>query len=271
MAFDTSDAISVTDIRDRVHELVEENLVYRRAFINFDVPDGTDSSWEIPTDDDNLAEPQEVREGSSYPTDEESFSKATFTRTKYGHTVPITDEAQMDNIFAIMDYMTSKMGRKMREKLDHEAFSTLDSNTGQTNQGDNGGTLDYDDILQGVRALRDSGYNPDLAIIEPNGEEALLSDADFTRSTDLGDDVVQNGTIARVAGMDVAVANTGESNHADDDAYLVDTDVYGGEAVWMDLEIEEVREDLKDQDVLKIRTFRDWQPLDSNAAVKVQG
>lgn len=272
MAFDSSDAITLTDVRNRVHDLVEERLQFRAAFMSMTAPDSTSSSWDIPTDDDILAQPEEVGEGSHYPTDEEGFTNVTATRTKYGQTIPVTDEAEMDNVFALASYLTDKMGRKFNEKLDSEAFTTLDGNLNSdspvSNAGSNSGTLEYDDILGGVRELGLDGYDPDLVVIEPEGEEDLRSDADFTRSTQMGDATVQEGRVDRVAGMDVVVSNTGDVTAGD--AYLVDTDFYGAEVTWgSGMEMEEVDERLEDTTYLKGRTFRDWVALDAEAAIKV--
>lgn len=271
MAFSSTDAITSTDVRDRVWELSEENLQYRRAFNRFMVPEGTDNQWSIPTDDDNLAEPEEISEGSSYPVDEEGFTNVTFTRRKFAQALPIEDEAQEDSVFAVANYLSNKMARKMSEKLNSEAFSTLDGNLNSSSPvGDNGGTLAFSELTTGLRTLRDAGYSPDLWVLDAHAEEDLLADSNFNRATESGDAVVEDGQIARMLGADVVVENTGDA--ADHDAYLVDTDVYGGEAVWFGgMEAETVRQDLKDVDVLKIASWMDWQALDSEAAIKVQG
>lgn len=268
MAFDTSDAISVTDIRDRVWDLAEENLQFRRAFDQIQVPEGTDNQWQIPTDDDALAEPQEVREGSAYPADEEAYSTVTFTRTKYGQMIPVTDEAVMDNIFPIITRLVDKQGRKFQEKLDAEAFSILDNNQNSDGTITSGsGGLAYADVLAAKKELRADGYNPDLLIVEENGEENLLNDSNFTRDTDMGDAIVQNGELTSVSGLDVVVSNTGDMSA--NRAFVVDTDFYGVEAVWMGMEMEEVEDRKADTTYLKARTFRDWQAVDAEANIKI--
>lgn len=270
MAFNTSDVISVTQIRDRVHQIAEENLVFRRAFEQLPVPPGTDDNWSVPVDNDVLAEPSEVGEGSRYPTDEESYGKVTFERTKIGQAIPITDEAIMDNAFPIVARLVDKQGRKFREKLDGSAFTELDGNLNASSPGgDDDGTLSYDDVLEGKKILRGDGYNPNLLVVQEDGEEDLLTDSDFTRSTQLGDSVVQDGEIGRASGMEVVVSNTGDLGA--NDAFIVDTTFYGGEAIWVDVEMEEVEDRLSDTTYLKARTFRDWKALDASAATKVTG
>lgn len=271
MAFSSTDAITDTDVRDRVWELSEEDLQYRRAFNRFMVPEGTDNQWSIPTDDDNLAQMEKIGEGTSYPVDEESFTNVTFTRQKYAQAIPIEDEAQEDSVFAIADYLSNKMARKASETLNSEAFTTLDGNLNSSSPvGDDGNSLAFSELTTALRTLRNDGYSPDLWILEPQAEEDLLSDSNFNRATSQGDAVVEEGRIGRMLGADVVVSNTGDA--AAHDAYLIDTTVYGGEAVWFGgMESETVRQDLKDVDVLKMAAWMDWQALDSSAAIKVQG
>lgn len=272
MAFDTSDAITQTDVRNRVHQLVEEDLVFRGAYEQLTPPPGTDNQWSIPTDSDTLAQPDEISPGANYPVDEEEYATVTATRRKFAQAIPVYDEAQMDSVFPLMDRLARKMARKMNEKLDSEAFDVLDGNLNATspvtNAGGSAGTMEYGDILGGVRELGIDGYDPDLLIIEPNGEEDLRNDSNFTQATNQGEATVREGRIERVAGMDVRISNTGDVT--DGEAYLVDTSFYGGEVVFGDIESEEERKPLSDTDYLKIRTYRDWVALDSEAAIKVQ-
>lgn len=274
MAFDTSDVISVTQVRDRVHDLAEERLQFRRAFEQMNAPDPTDDSWDIPTDDDTLGEPDEVAEGASYPTDEEAYSTVTATRRKFGQAIPITDEAIEDNAFPIIARLVDKQGRKMQEKLDGEAFTVLDSNLNAsspvTDTDDD--TLSWDDILAGKTTLLGDGYDPDLLIVEENGLTDLLTDSDFLRASDFGDQIIVEGegALGRAGGMTVALSNTGDiSTNAD--AYMIDSRFYGAEVVWRGMEMEQVDERLEDKTYLKARTFRDWVALDSSAAIKVNG
>jgi hypothetical protein len=45
------------------------------------------------------------------------------------------------------------------------------------------------------------------AVVTPAGYAALLSDTKFTQASDLGDRVIQDGALGRVAGFDVFVSN----------------------------------------------------------------
>lgn len=269
MPFSESDVIDQESVRTRVEQIAEENLQFRQAFRQTDAPANAGDSFKIPVPDDALGEPEDIEELEEYPHDEEGYTKVPINRQKVGQIVPISDEAQMDNLFDIqMDHL-DRMARKMQEGLDSRAFDVLDNNLNSEIGGMDGGDLTYSNITQGLRIARSDGYNPDTLIIESMGEEALLNDDNFNRATTVGDSVVRDGVIARAAGMDVTVSNTGDmSTH---DAYVVDSDFYGYEGVWTGVETETFRGDMNDTDYLKIRVFRGWQATDASAAVKVQG
>lgn len=271
MPFDTSDAITEEAVRNRVEEIVQENLQYRRVFRQVEVPDGTGDTWTIPQPDDTIGEPTTIEPGTEYPATEEDYSKIDILRAKHGMRIDFLDEAVMDNTsFDVIADQVDRAGRQMREHLDGAAFSELDGNLNSSSPvGDDGGSLAFAELTTGLRTLRDAGYSPDLWILDAHAEEDLLSDSNFNRATDQGDAVVEEGQIATMLGADVVVENTGDA--ADHDAYLVDTDFYGYEAVWTDMETESWRSENSDTEHRKIRTFRAWKAIDSEAAIKVQG
>jgi len=271
MPFQTADAITEEAVRNRVEEIAQENLQYRRAFRQVETPDSVGSTWEIPQPDDTIGEPDEISPGGEYPATEEDYTKISINREKIGMRMDFLDEAVMDNTsFDVIADQVNRAGRQMREKLDGKAFSELDNNLNTSSPvGDDGGTLAFDELTTGLRTLRDSGYSPDLWILDAHAEEDLLSDSNFNRATEQGDAVVEEGQIARMLGADVVVENTGDA--ADHDAYLVDTDFYGYEAVWTGMETEAERDFDTDTEKRKIRTFRGWKAIDSGAAIKIQG
>lgn len=271
MPFQTANAITEESVRNRVEEIAQENLQYRRAFRQVQVPGDVGATWKIPQPDDVIGEPTEIQPGTDYPATEEGYSKISIDREKIGMRMDFLDEAVMDNTsFDVIADQVDRAGRQMREKLDSKAFSELDGNLNTSSPvGDDGGALAFAELTTGLRTLRDGGYSPDLAILDAHAEEDLLSDSNFNRATDKGDAVVEEGQIARLLGMDVVVENTGDA--ADHDAYLVDSDLYGYEAVWTDMETESERDFDTDTEKRKIRTFRAYKNIDSDAAIKVQG
>lgn len=271
MPFQQSDAITEESVRNRLEEIVQENLQYRQAFRQVQVPDGVGSTWKIPQPDDTIGEPTTISPGADYPATEEDYSKISINREKHGFRLDFLDEAVMDNTsFDVIADQVDRAGRQFREYMDGLAFTELDGNLNSSSPaGDDGGVMDFADLREGLRILRDGGYSPDLCILDAHAEEDLLGDSNFNRATSQGDARVETGTITRLLGMDVVVENTGDA--ADHDGYFVDTDFYGYEAVWTDMETESWRDEASDTEKRKVRTFRQWKSIDSDAAIKVQG
>lgn len=270
MPYDTTDAITEEEVRSVVEPRIEEQLQFREAFRQVSVPETAGSTWKFVDPDETLGEPDEIQPGTDYPAMEEDFSKISVDRRKFAGRIPILDEAGMDNTFDVVAEQTEAAARNMQEKLNGEAYNHLSSNLNSDSPvGDDGGSMDYEDLLQGKRALRVDGFNPDLAIVDPYAEKGILNDNNFTHATPSGDDVVQNGEVARAAGMDVLVSNTGDIS--DNDAYVVDTDRYGYEAVWQAVETDDFRDENKDITNYKLRTYMNWVDIRSDAAIKVQG
>lgn len=271
MPFTQSDVIDQESVRARVEQIAEENLQFRRAFRQTNAPADAADSFKIPVPDDTLGEPEDLDELEEYPHDEEGYTKIQIDRQKIGQVVPLTDEAQMDNLFDVQADLIDRMGRKMQEKLNSSAFDVLNNNTHADSGalGTDDGSLTYQEVTAGLRVARSDGYNPDLLIIEPQGEESLLNDSNFTHATASGDDVIAQGQIARVAGMDVVVSNTGDLGAGD--AFVVDSDFFGYEGVWSGVETDEFRGDMNDVNYLKIRVFRGWAATDASANVKILG
>lgn len=271
MTFKPADAVTEESVRNRIEEIVQEDLQFRQIFRQTRVPDGVGSTWKIPQPDDVIGDPDTITPGSSYPATEEDYSKVSINREKIGMKMRFLDEATMDNTsFDVISDQVDRAGRQMSEELNSRAFTELDGNLNSSSPvGPDDGDLARDDYLQGLRTLRGDGYNPDTIVIEEHGEEDLLTDADFTRSTQMGDSTVREGQIARADGMNVVVSNTGDISDAD--AYIVDSSFYGYEAVWTGVETEGWRDEDTDSEYRKIRTFRQWKAIDSGAAIKVQG
>lgn len=269
MVFTQEDVIDQETVRARVEQIAQENLQFRQAFRQIDAPADAGDSFKIPVPTDILGMPENLEELEEYPHDEEGYTKVEITREKIGQVVPISDEAEMDSIFDVVADHIDRMARKMQEKLNSEAYETLSNNVNATTAGNNDGTLAYSDVVNGLRVARSDGYNPDVLIIEAQGEEELLNDPNFTHATNAGDSVIRNGVIARVAGMDVVVSNTGDMTNSN--AFVVDSDYYGYEAAWSNIQTDRFREEMSDTDFLKIRAFRGWVATNASAAVLVQG
>lgn len=257
-------------VRATVEEIAEENLVWRRAFRSLDASSINNSTMTVPKPDDVMAEPTAVAPGSEFPGTHEEYSEVNITREKYGFETDITLEDQMDNVFDLIASHVDGQAGKMAEFLDGKAYAELSGNlNADSPAGDANGTLSYDDILAGSEQLELDIFDPDIAITDPSGKSDLLTDPDFTRATDMGDDVVQNGQIGSVSGLDVFYSDTGDLGQ--NDAIIIDTDYYGYEATWTGITSDRYQRTEKQKDVIRTFTMKGWKAMDSDAAILVDG
>lgn len=273
MPFDTSDALTEESVRNRLEEIVQERLGFRAAFREVGVPDDVGETWKIPQPDDTIGEPTTIEPGAEYPATEEDYSKVEINREKHGFKMEFLDEAIMDNVsFDVVADQVDRAGRQFREYLNSQAYTVLSNNLNSdspTNSGSSDSTLSRDDYLAGMSTLEGFGYDPDLMIVEENGLSDLRTDADFTRSTQMGDDVVRTGDLPSVDGMEITIDTTNQLG--DSDAIIVDTDYYGYEAVWEGVTTESERDFDTDKEKRKARTYRQWKDMDASAAIKIDG
>jgi hypothetical protein len=89
------------------------------------------------------------------------------------------------------------------------------------------------------------------------------------RGTDLGDEAVTTGQFGGFAGLDFMYSTAGDL--AAHDVILVDSDVYGWEATFTDVESEENEKFSNDTQQFKVRTRKGFRAIKPEAAIKVEG
>lgn len=269
----TSDILTEERIRRVVEEEQEERLLWNQAFRTLPLPDDwpTDT-MEIPEDQGIMGEPERVGEGSAFPREEEDYQKTPITAEKYGFEVAFSMESQLYSVFNIVQQNLEKASRKMAELINRKAFNELDANLHANSPVSSGtGAISYGAVVDAKKEVQDSLFNPDMLIVNTDGEADLLKSDEFQRASDLGDEVTQEGVIGRVAGLDVMVDNSDLMTSGTSEGYLVDSDEYGYELVKRDVAIEEYEAPERQSDVVQLYTLRNWKAIDSDAAIKVTG
>jgi len=275
MALTVKDVITQDFVRETVEEVVEENLVYRRAFREINASDISSNSYTFYIDDDNMGRPQIVGEGEEPPRHQSTVSEYNVQFNKYMGEVSLTMEAQEDGLIEMQAREVEDLARAMSEELNAEAYEVLDSNA-QTQDndsntiGDQNGTLSFSDIVEGMKALREEDYTPDMLIVDVDGYTDLLTDSNFNRATESGDEVVRNGEVGRVAGMPVIIDNTQDiaGGHG---AFAVDTTRFGYELTRTPMSTREYEEESRQVDVIQAFTRKAWTAIFPEAAVVING
>lgn len=273
MALTTRDIITEDFVRDTVEEVVQEDLVYRDVFRELDATGIQSNAYTFQVEDDNMGRPETIPEGAEFPRNQSTVREVTVNFEKYGDEVAITMEAMNDGMLDMKAREVEDLAREMAEHLNDRAFEELDNNV-DTTVGDGNDNLTFSDIRDGMVAVRQNNYTPDTLIVDLGGYGDLLTDSNFNRATEMGDELIRSGMIGRIAGMDVIVDNTRDIGSDDNGgqpvgAFVVDSDHYGYELTRTPITTNEYENPERQADVMQIYTRKAWKAIFSEAAVKV--
>jgi len=177
-------------------------------------------------------------------------------------------ESMEDGLIDFKAREVEDLARAMAEKLNDEAYEELSANVKGT-VGSNSGTLSFGDIRDGMIEVRADSYDPDLLIVDLDGYGDLLTDDNFNRATESGDEVVDTGQVGRIADMDVVIDTTREIAGGNG-CFLIDTDQYGYELTRTPVSTNEYEDPERQADIMQIFTRMSWKAIFPDAAVKVE-
>lgn len=275
MALTTRDVITQDFVRETVEEVVQENLVYRRAFREIDASNIESNSYTFYIDQDDMGAPQIVGEGEEAPRHQSTVEEQTVQFDKFMGEVTLTLEAVSDGLIEMKAREVEDVARAMAERLNQEAYDVLaefnqDTTDGET-IGDSNGTLSFSDIVEGMKALREDDYTPDLLIVDVDGYTDLMTDSNFNRATDRGDEVVRTGEVGRIAGMPVVIDTTQDIAPNGHGAFAIDTTRYGYELTRTPMSTNEYEEPERQADVIQAFTRKAWTVIFDEAAALIDG
>jgi N4-gp56 family major capsid protein len=275
MALTTKDVITQDFVRETVEEVVEENLVYRRAFREIDASNIQSNSYTFYIDDDNMGRPKIVGEGEEPPRHQSTVSEQTVQFDKFMGEVELTMEAMEDGLIEMKAREVEDLARAMAERMNEEAYDVLSADAqttlnDSTDIGDGDGTLSFSDIVEGMKALREDDYTPDILFVDVDGYTDLLTDSNFNRATESGDEVVRSGEVGRIAGMPVVIDNT-QAIEGGGGAIAVDSTRFGYELTRTPMSTMEYEEERRQADVIQAFTRKAWTSIFSEAAAVING
>jgi hypothetical protein len=275
MALTTRDVITQDFVRETVEEVVEENLVWRRAFREIDASGIESNSYTFHIDNDEMSRPSIVNEGEASPRHQSTVSEKTVQFEKYMGEVSLTMEAMEDGLIEMKAREIEDLARAMAEKLNEEAFEQLSSelqtqdSEGET-IGDGNDVMSFSDITEGMKALSEDSHDPDMIFVDVDAYVDLLTDANFNRATESGDEVVRTGEVGTVAGMTVIIDTTQDvaGGHG---GIVVDSTRYGYELTRTPMSTREYEEPERQADVVQAFTRKAWTTIFSDAAALIDG
>jgi len=275
MALTTRDVITQDFVRETVEEVVQENLVYRRAFREIDASNIESNSYTFYIDQDDMGAPQIVGEGEEAPRHQSTVEEQTVQFDKFMGEVTLTMEAMSDGLIEMKAREVEDVARAMAERLNEEAYDVLDANNQDTTDGetigDANGVLSFSDIVEGMKALREDDYTPDLLIVDVDGYTDLMTDSNFNRATESGDEVVRTGEVGRIAGMPVVIDTTQDIAPNGHGAFAIDTTRYGYELTRTPMSTNEYEEPERQADVIQAFTRKAWTVIFDEAAALIDG
>jgi hypothetical protein len=275
MTLKVQDVITEDFVRDTVEEFVEEDLVYRDAFAQIDASSIGSNAYQFNIAQDDMGRVQVVPEGAEVPRHQTTVKEVLVTFDKYAGEISITMEAQQDGLLDMKAREVDQLARAMDERLNFEAFKTLRDNV-KTSSGDDNGTMTFGDIRDGMIEVRQGDYSPDMLILDLEAYGDLLTDDNFNRATEGGDDVVATGEIGQIAGLNVIVDNRHAigSEFGDNDgpgAFIVDTEYFGYELTRTGMDSTEYEDNERMADNVQVFTRRSWKAIFDDAAVAITG
>jgi len=275
MALTTRDVITQDFVRETVEEVVEENLVWRRAFREIDASGIESNSYTFHIDNDEMSRPTIVNEGEESPRHQSTVSEKTVKFEKYMGEVSLTMEAMEDGLIEMKAREIEDLARSMAEKLNAEAFEQLSNNLQTSSSdggiGDSNETMSFSDITEGIKALSEDDYDPDLLFVDVDAYVDLLTDSNFNRATESGDEVVRTGEVGEVAGMTVILDTTQEITTGGHGAIAVDSTRYGYELTRTPMSTREYEEPERQADVVQAFTRKAWTTIFQEAAAQIDG
>jgi len=276
MALTTRDVITQDFVRETVEEVVEENLVWRRAFREIDASGIESNSYTFHIDNDEMSRPTIVNEGEESPRHQSTVSEKTVKFEKYMGEVSLTMEAMEDGLIEMKAREIEDLARAMAEKLNAEAYSQLSGalqtqDSGSNAIGDGNGTMSFSDITEGIKALSEDDYDPDLLFVDVDAYVDLLTDSNFNRATEQGDEVVRTGEVGTVAGMTVILDSTQDITGDGHGGIAVDSTRYGYELTRTPMSTREYEEPERQADVVQAFTRKAWTTIFEDAAAQIDG
>lgn len=273
-----ADTINQPVIRQRVEDIVEEDLRWRQAFRVWDATGVSTNTLEIPVPNDDMGKASLVEQGSEFPREQETYKKVPLTFDKYGFEVALTHEAIEDSMLNVVNDQVDRQGRQLAETLNDKAFEeiTASGNThadGFASDGAADGIMTYGDVIAGRKQLMKSNYKPDLLIVDLDAGADLLNSNNFLEASEMQGEMRRSGQIGRIAGMDVVEANDGKNltGTVNPGALMVDTSFYGYEGLRENITAEEYDEVRTQSEVYRLYTRMGWLVIQPNAAVVVEG
>lgn len=273
----TTDVLTEQRIRRVINEERDYPLIWNQAFETIQMPEDHPSrTWELPQDEAVMSMPGRVAEGGEFPRTEEDTDTQKVTVEKHGFEVKITWEATEFSVFDVIARQTEKAARRFNEYINMQAFDYISDADNQhpespvavADVGD-ADEFGFELAKYAKKLMKDDQYNPDMLVLNTEGERVISNSDNYQRASDLGDEMTREGAIGRFAGMDVMEDNSGLMPSDSAEGYFIDSNQYGVEVVKQDIATQEYEDPKRQANVVQWWTMRNWHVEEPEAAIKI--
>ncbi|MCU4754244.1 phage major capsid protein [Halobacteria archaeon AArc-curdl1] len=267
MSVTSDNVIDQEAVRAEVEQYAQKNRVWREAFRQIDSTTIDSNTVEVPVLDEERAAGI-VDEGGAYPSAGDATQKVPVDHDKYGVEVDITYEAIQDALLDVIAMHTEERAEDLADALDEAAYAEVQGNLQADTIGDASGELTYEDAIDAMTALEGEAYDPDLLIVSPESKGDLMKSDEFTRASQMGDDVVRDGAFGELAGLDVVVDDAGHIGAGE--AVMFDSSRYGIESERESMTSLQYENEKENKRVVQVRTRMGWKAIRPEAGVKIE-
>lgn len=152
-----------------------------------------------------IGEAVDLVEGQTIDTTKMAFTTAQYGIKKIGKGVMLTDEAQLSGYGNPMGTATNQIAMSISEKLDNDRVAVLYESQNVVDAST--AAIKYTAIVDGVDAFGEEAESRKVILIHSKQKTQLRKDADFIAADKIGTELLTNGAIGRIAGVDVVVSN----------------------------------------------------------------
>lgn len=152
-----------------------------------------------------IGEAVDLEEGEAIDTTKMAFTTAQYGIKKIGKGVMLTDEAQLSGYGNPMGTATNQIAMSISEKLDNDRVAVLYESKNVVDATT--AAIKYSAIVDGVDAFGEEEESRKVILIHSKQKTQLRKDADFIAADKIGTELLTNGAIGRIAGVDVVVSN----------------------------------------------------------------
>lgn len=204
----------------------------------------------------------DVAEGEAIDTSQLKTSTEQFSIKKAGKGAELTDESLLSGYGDPLGEAARQLRMSIAEKVDNDVLKALDDTTVTVNIDD----FDIDGIDKAIGVFNDEDPEQMVLIANPKTVATLRKAVgnDWTRATDLGDNIIVNGTFGEVLGAQVVRSRKVE----DDTAYLVKA---GALAIYLkrDIQVEDDRDITRKTTLLTTDQHYGAHLYDESKAIKI--